>query len=182
MFIENLEKDKTLLSLENVKSKPSFYCNNIFVFDSKLRSNDIGIFLKNTEIFSNDDVRNLFLIRHVPCSFDCKESMKIGNITLKLLKNNFPDLTGKIVRVLKNPVLYWNYFEWIILNGRTKCDCIEYKELLDYKSLVEKQIKIMVENGNTIKITNEKMVISNNNVKIGEILRKNGIPVFIDFQ
>lgn len=182
MFVENLGKEKTLMSLENVKSKPSFYCNNIFVFDSKLGRNDIEIFLNNREIFNNDDVRNLFLIRHVPCSYDCKESIRIGKVTLKLLKNNFPDLAKKIITALKNPVLYWNYFKWIIVNGRIKRDLLEYKEVLDYKSLVEDEIKNMVERGNNMKIMNGKIVILKNNEKIGELPREDDIPVCINFQ
>jgi len=183
-FIESLikELDLTLVSMQNVKTRTSFYCNNLFVFDSKLRSFDIPIYRNHLDIFDNPTVRNLFLIRHTPCSFDCKKSIRIGKITLKLLKNNFPDLAKEISNALKNPVLYWNYFEWIMLKGHTEDNILKYKEILDYESLVKKEIKDMVGEGNHIKISSDKMVIFNDTEKTWEIPRKNGIPLCIDFQ
>ena len=73
-----------------------------------------------------------------------EKSIEIGKTTLKLLKNNFPYLAEKIVNALKNPVLYWNYFEWIILNGHSKGKKIVYEGILNYESLIKKDIKEMV--------------------------------------
>ncbi len=181
-FIKNLPSEYTLISLQNVKTKPSFYCNNLFVFDSKLRDFDIPIYYKNLEMFDNHDVRNLFLVRHIPCSFDCEHSIRIGKMTLKLLKDNFPDLAKNIVNVLKRPVLYWNYFEWVILKGHREDDIIKYDGIIDYESLIKKDIKNMIAGGNNIRIKDEKIMVFNNKEKIGEIPRKNNIPVCIDFQ
>ena len=181
-FIENHKNDLTLISLRNVKTKPSFYCNNLFVFDSKLRSFDLPIYYNNFKIFESQNVKDLFLIRHVPCSFDCKKSVNIGKSTLKLLEDNFPDLAKRIVDALKRPVLYWNYFEWVILKGHQEGDIIKYDGILDYESLIKKEIKNMIGKGNDIKITDGKMTVLKNKEKIEKISRKDGIPVCIDFQ
>jgi hypothetical protein len=129
-FIKNLVEgvDYTLLSLKNVRTKPSFYCNSLFVFDSKLNSFQMKTYFDNHKLLRSP--HKLFLIRHVPCSFDCKHSIKIGKTTLKLLKNNSPDLAATIVNALKRPVLYWNYFEWVIFNGRQQGNTIKYDGIL----------------------------------------------------
>jgi len=181
-FIKNYANDLILTSLRNVTTRPSFFCNNLFVFDSKIGGEDIKIYKNNPVMFNNPHVKTLFLIPHVPCSFDCKHSIEIGKITLKLLKNSSPNLATKIINALKRPVLYWNYFEWIIFNGHQQGNIIKYDGVLNYESLVNKETKKMIENGDNIKIGDERMSIFNLNEKTGEIPRKNGIPVCIDFQ
>ena len=181
--LRNLEKNEYIINaLKNTTKKPSFYCNNLFVFDSKLSSTNTDIFYKNMDIFDSDDVRDLFLVRHVPCSFDCKESMMIGKTTLKLLQDNFPELAKRITNALKNPVIYWDYFKWIIINGEVNDNEIIYNKTLNYKSLIEPEIKQMMEKGNRIILDNEKMTIFNNDIKIGELKRNNKIPVCINFE
>jgi hypothetical protein len=184
-FIRNLtecrSKDYTMMTLANVKTKPSFYCNNIFVFDSKLSSFNTQTFNDNVEIFDANEARNLFLIRHVPCSYDCIESIKIGKTTLRLLEESQPDLAKKIINALKRPVIYWNYFEWLILNGKMETHAIKYDGLLKYESLVSKNIRKMFETGNNTEMTGEEIFIRRGNDKIGSIRRNGGIPLIIDF-
>jgi hypothetical protein len=185
-FIKNLSSghfiDYTLSSLSVVKTKPSFYCNSLFVFDSKLSSYNMQTYNDNIKIFDKPEHKNLFLIRHVPCSLDCEESIKIGKITLKLLEKEYPQLAVRIVNALKKPVLYWNYFEWIIFNGNMQNEKIKYDGILNYESLVKMHTKKMIESGNNIKIEDDKIAVLKNRENIGYIERKDGIPMFIDFQ
>lgn len=181
-FIKNLVNgvDYTLVSLHNVRTRASFYCNNLFVFDSKLDSFQLKTYFDNHNILYGP--HQLFLIRHVPCSFDCKHSIKIGKITLKLLKNNSPDLFEKILGTLKRPLLYWNYFEWVLFNGYQEGNEVKYDGILNYESLLNDKIKKIFENGNKFKVDNEKISVFNSNENIEEIPRKDGIPVCINFQ
>jgi AAA+ ATPase superfamily predicted ATPase len=172
-----------LISNRNTTAKPSFFCNNLFVFDSKISGEqESNIFQKNASIFDSMNIKRSFLIRHVPCSFDCNDSIEIGKKTLRLLKRHSPDLAGKIVDALKKPVLYWNYFEWIVLNGSAERRVLVYDSILGFESLIGNDIKKMVLSGNKVKIMDDNLSIFRGSEKIGDIPVKNGLPLCIDFQ
>ena len=113
---------------------------------------------------------------------DCEESIKIGKITLKLVRKDYPELASRIVDVLKKPVIYWNYFEWIILNGHMQKEKINYTGTLNYESLIDGKIKSIIVNGDNLKIEKDNISVLKNRKDIGCIERKNGIPLCINFK
>jgi len=85
-FLEQLklQSDFFLAANKNTKGRNSFFCNNLFSFDARLNEKSFNLYLKKLDLFGK--YKDLFLIRHVPCSFDCKPSMALGKKTLQLLK------------------------------------------------------------------------------------------------
>jgi len=161
--------------LLNTKTKPSFYCNSIFNFDSKVDGWD-KIFLKGYEIC------RLFLIRHMPCSFDCKESIKIGKKTLELLERELPELAKEIVSALKRPVLYFDYFNWIVFDGEVQNNELQYKQVLPYKSLFPKDKLNIIKQGNRLEVLDDKILISKDDKLISNIDKEDKYKgVLIDF-
>lgn len=173
-FVDNFSKNKdfTILTYKNTHNKPSFFCNNIFVFDSKLGpGNTKEVFSKNNLFFKK--TKDLFLINHVPCSFNCKKSIKIGKKTLSLLKKERPKFATKIINAIKKSFLYFDYFNWVVFDGTLKDDKLFYKQVLPYQSFMKSKEINKIKSGNKIKVTKKKVCVFKNNQLIHEIIKKN---------
>jgi len=181
-FIENLKSpvDYTIQTFLNTKTNPSFYCNFIFNFDSKLDDGGIKIYQENYRIFNKTKL--YFLIRHMSCSFDCKKSIEIGKKTLEILNREMPQLAESIVHALKRPVLYLDYFNWLVFNGEINGNELVYKEVLLYDSLFPKEKLELIKRGNVVKVFDEKIqVLKDENILL-EIPKKDRYKgVLIDF-
>jgi len=95
----------------------------------------------------------------MPCAFDCKKSIQIGKKTSKILEEELPELAEKIVFALKKPILYFDYFNWIIFYGNVKDNVLYYSKVLPYKSLFpENNLKIIKE-GNRIEVLDDKIIV-----------------------
>ncbi len=172
-FIKEMVKknDFVVSAYKNSLKKPSFFCNNIFVFDSKIGiGNTIDIYKNNPSLYFLED---LFLIRHVPCSFNCKKSIKIGKKTSEILKEKKPGLESKIINAIKRPFLYFDYFNWILFEGEVEENEINYKKILPYKSLLPKEKIDIIKKGNKIKVFEDKIIVIKKDRVIGEINKNN---------
>jgi hypothetical protein len=177
-FCRTLGKEKTISSFINTKSKPSFYCNNLFVYDSKLESeNSISFF--NSNRTKLDQYSHLFLIRHVPCSYDCKESINLGRKTLSFLKKEKPEIASNIINALKRPVIYFDYFRWAVLDGFVKYNTIFYKKVLPFESFLERNILEKIMEGNSIVVTEKRITVFKNQSEIYSINKKDKFDGFI---
>lgn len=164
----------------NTKGKPSFYCNNLFNFESKLVYDEIYIYRKNQNIFSK--YQHLFLIEHIPCSFDCKESIKFGKRTLELLRNHIPKLAEEIVNALKRPVLYFDYFNWLVFDGIVNGNELKYEKVLPYESLFPKEKLNVIKKGNKIKVSDDKIQVFKDENLLLEISKEEKYKgILIDF-
>jgi hypothetical protein len=123
------------------------------------------------------------LIKHIPCSFDCKESIKIGKITLKILRKEMPQLAEEIVYALKRPVLYFDYFNWIVFDGEVNNkNELEYSQVLPYKSLFPKEKVDIVKRGNSLRVFDDKIIVSKNEDILLEIPKEEKYGgILIDF-
>lgn len=161
----------TIESFLNTKVKPSFYCNSVFNFDSKLNRDSVRVFQKIHKIFL--DTEYFFLVKHIPCSFDCKETIEIGKRTLEILEKETPEIAQKILSTLKKPVLYFDYFSWIVFDGYVRDNTLFYSKVLPYKSLFpEIDLKIIKE-GNKFEIFDDKINVYKDN-KILLTIEKQG--------
>jgi hypothetical protein len=182
-FIRNSDKgiDLNLESYINTVGSLSHYCNNTFIFDSKLDPNDSSRYGDNSVLFKK--VASYYLIKHVPCAFDCKESMKIGKKTLSLLKEEMPNLSNKIIYAIKRPILYFNYYEWIVFDGTVKNNRLKYRKILPFRSLISAPMLKFMKSGNNLLIEDNCIYIYKNNILINEIPKKNKYDgVFMDFK
>jgi hypothetical protein len=176
--IENL--DHMIDCFLKTKDFNSFYCNFLFNFDSKLGTKAQITLKNNFEVFVKYE--DIFLIKHVPCAFNCKTSMKIGETTLKLLKKELPQLAQKIEHVLKRPILYFDYFNWIVFNGNVNENKLLYTDVLPIKSLFPSDKIEIIKKGNKIEVSDDKIIVLKDETKLLEIQKENEFKgVLIDF-
>lgn len=162
------------------RGKPSFLVNNILKLESRLSSKALEEYQKNPD-FANR-ISHLFLISHVPCSYTCKKSIKMGREILDLLKREEPELAEEIVFRLKRPVLYFDDLNWLIFNGKVNSDTISYTSMLPPLSLMPESIVKKFREGDKVKVGEEYIEIFKNNKGIHRIEKKdeyNGI--LLDF-
>ena len=179
-FSKNLPsgKDFNMLAHKNTLGKPSFYCHSLFNHESKLRDKNLSVYLQNREKFKS--TTNLFLIKHIPCSLNCKKSVALGKITLELLKKEVPSLATTVVKALKTSVLYFDYFNWIAFKGKPTKGELNYTDVLPYPSLISEHEINQYKQGNRIKIINNQINIYQNRNLIAGLKKKNA-GVIIDF-
>ena len=162
------------------KGKPSFLANNIFKMESRLWSEELEVFQRNPD-FANR-ISNLFLISHIPCSYTCKESVKIGREILSLLKGEEPELAKEIVSTLKKPLLFFDDFNWMIFDGKVNGNAINYTSILSPLSLMPENIVDKFGEGDKVKVEKEVVEIFKEGKIIHRIKKKreyNGI--LLDF-
>lgn len=182
-FINNLidGRDMTFLSYGNTKGKPSYCCNNLFNYDSKLRIKDNKIYQGNFSFLNK--YRDLFLIRHVPCAYDCEKSIELGRETLKLIEKDDVKLANKIVAALKSIVLYFDYFNWVIFDGKVNANKITYKRTLPFDSLISKKTINMINKGNNLELKEDMILVYQDKKQVFDlpVKDKNKNAIILDF-
>jgi len=182
-FLENFDtkKDFTIIAFKETKKTPSFFCNGIFNIESKWPCGGGDSFKKDGLAFS--DFNRLALIKHVPHSLDCPESINLGRKTLELLEKESPEFAKEIVDALKRPFLYFNYFDWLAFKGKVRGQELIYEEVignLSYSS--DDKIKQIVQ-GNRLIVSDKKIIIYKDQKVIGELIKKNEDDgLLIDFK
>jgi len=108
---------------------------------------------------------NLFLIPHVPCSFDCQLSKKYAKSVVVLLKKYFPDYLKNIEHYLKKPFLFINDFEFLIFEGTVNKNILSYSDTIDSNNLFKKTWTNKIKEGNRlIKNENNFLVFKDNHL------------------
>ncbi len=183
-FMENCgqaDRDLTIEALLKTKAHSSFYCNSIFNFESKLKDKSVEIYLRTAEIWR--PTQHLFLIKHMPCSFGCKESIKIGQKTLEILKKETPDLAQEVEFALKNPILYFDYFNWLVFDGKIKGNRLKYNRILPYSSLFPKENLNLVKKGNQLAVKEKEISVFRDGKLVGKMKKENKYRgALIDFK
>jgi len=181
-FIESLSVETEFISsgLKKTQKTPSFFCNGIFNIESKWFGGSDS-FKQDEQAFSN--FNRLFLIKHIPHSLDCPESINLGRKTLELLEKESPEFAKEIVDALKRPFLYFNYFDWLAFKGKVRGQELIYEEVignLSYSS--DDKIKQIVQ-GNRLIVSDKKIIIYKDQKVIGELIKKNEDDgLLIDFK
>lgn len=168
---------KTYLKTEG---KPSFLANNIFKMESRLGSKELEIFQKDLD-FANR-IHHLFLISHIPCSYTCKKSIKIGREVLRLLEREEPELAKEIVFTLKKPLLFFDDFNWVIFAGKVNGNAINYTSVLSPLSLMQESLVNKFREGDKIKVGKEVVEIFKGDGMIHRIKKKHEYDgILLDF-
>jgi hypothetical protein len=66
---------------------------------------------------------------HFPCSFSCKNTRQLSFLALKSYLRDYPDKAQLIEKLLNMPVLYFDYFRYIIFDGKVIFNRVEYKNI-----------------------------------------------------
>ena len=92
-------------TFNNTRDGPSFLTNNVFNCHSRANSmHDKKMLMKHKYL----NIWKKFLIFHIPCSYDCKESIDIGKDVLKVLRNESSEIASDIVSKLNRCFLIFN--------------------------------------------------------------------------
>jgi len=113
------------------------------------------------------------LIFHTPCSFNCSGSRKIGQTILRELKKEEPAYASTVEEILKKPVLFFDDFNWVVLNGKTinaKKGIVEYDSIAGPKSLYPTK---EFEKGNKIEVGESEITLFKDEKEIKKIKNKN---------
>lgn len=135
----------TIQTLKRTKEKPSFYLNNVFNFESRIRS------IRNNKIIG---IPSYSLISHIPCSYNCRKSMEYGKKVLEVLEREAPDFAKQTLHHIKRPVLFYDDFNWIVLDGEVKRNEIHYNDIV-YHSLESKEILERMKSSKMIRVDKE---------------------------
>jgi len=171
-------------SYRNAK-KCNFLTNNLFNFSSridckkeqsKLYSQYRG--LNNKEFFISS-WNNLQFISHIPCSYDCKKSIKIGEEIDSLLKKYAPDIEKIIRYTLSKPILFFDLFKLVVFDGHLKGDILYYNKIIPPYFPLENLLMKKIKNGNKVVVTKSKVEIFKNNLSLFVYQKKNETDGFI---
>lgn len=166
--------------------KHNFLTNNLFNFTSRLQTKED--LKKQKQYFSlNKDfpipLYYLQFISHIPCSYDCKDSIKIGKDTYDLLKEYASDIEKIVTFTLSKPVLFFDIFEWVIFDGYVKKNILFYKKIISPISLIDTSLLDKIKEGNKISVNNKKIKIFKNDSLVYSYLQKDETDGFIlDFK
>ncbi len=143
----------------------SWRLNNLLNFEGRTGGiKDLNLFREFTSFFKKTQA--ISLISHSPCSYDCRQSLKIAYLNHQyLLPYHRLPLSGYLI--LKNPVFYIDDFHFAIFEGYSGKNSIEYSKLLT--RLGVRQFKDYLLRGDRIKIDNNSATVFRGNRILGKI-------------
>ena len=182
----NLQLNSSLVTHQSYRNakKCNFLTNNLFNFSSRvgckkeqLEPYDQYRRLNTKEFFI--PLWNLQFISHIPCSYDCKESIKIGEEIDSLLKEYAPDMEKIIRYTLSKPILFFDLFKLVVFDGYLKNDVLYYNKIIPPYFLLENLLMEKIKNGNKIIVSKSKVEIFKNNLSLLVYQKKNEADGFI---
>jgi len=105
---------------------------------------------------------NNYLIPYIPCSFNCKESIKYAQKLLDILKLEFPEYHEKLTSFLKKPILFFSDFVFFPLTGKMEGNKLSYKSFSKIHDYLPIKIVKLLEKGSVIKKENNNLQIYKN--------------------
>ncbi len=127
---------------------------------------------------------NYYLIPHYPCSYDCKESIKLATRILEEIKKEEPAFAEQIERYLKRPVLYSNNSA-MIFEGYVEGNSVIYRNFYtnatSYCCPIVFNIN-MFKISNKLKVSDDKIEFFNGENLVGIYNKKDRFDgILIDF-
>jgi len=133
--------------------------NNLFNFYSRLGNSEENFKKFDAYAALNEDalmrLLDLQFISHIPCRYDCEASIKRGMANREILKKYAPGLDSVILNSLARPIIFFDLFEWLILNGEAEGNVVKYKGVLPPFSLVDASLSEAVMRGNRLAVKDD---------------------------
>lgn len=166
--------------------KHSFLTNNLFNFSTRLeKKEDFERQGQYLSLNKNYPFHPFYLqfISHIPCSYDCQESIKIGKRIQLLLKEYAPEIEKVVTHTLSKPVLFFDLFKWVIFDGHVKENTLFYKKVIPPISLIDFSLLNKIMRGNKITASDSEIKISKDNLPLYSYFKQNKTDGFIlDFK
>jgi hypothetical protein len=109
------------------------------------------------------------LIHHIPCSYNCKDTIKYAGALLKEIQNEDPDFAAKIEYYQKLPFLVFGEKNIYAFEGHSKGNEIHYTKSMYIGRPIDKKFGKEIEQGNHMIIEDEKIEIFKDNNLICKI-------------
>lgn len=158
-FTKNTSMNKSLppMTLLNTKGESDFRLNYLYSFDSRQFNYEEFNRVTKGYLLSNN-----YLIPYIPCSFNCKESIKYAQKLLDILKLEFPEYHEKLTFFLKKPILFFSDFVFFPLTGKMEGNKLSYKSFSKIHDYLPIKIVKLLEKGSVIKKENNNLQIYKN--------------------
>lgn len=119
-----------------------------------------------------------YLIPHIPCSLECKQTKTYADNLFEVLKKHYPSFAVQLEFMLKRPVLYFNEAAVMFFDGVVDGASLKYKTAVDLRSLVGTKVSENVRQGDEIVLTDDAMSVFKERRLIFKSLQP---PLLFDF-
>lgn len=141
-------------TFSNTKGKFNFRLNYLYNFDSREFNHQ-----EFNRISKSYHLSSIYLIPHIPCSFNCQESIRYAQKISNILEIDFPGYYKKLMFYLKKPILYFNDFVFFPLIGKMDNNSLTYGGIIKIHNNLPDRIVKLLEKGNLIKEENNNLQI-----------------------
>ncbi len=153
--------------------------NPLFSFYGRISSNEFVKLRSFSEKNKSLNIQELMLISHAPCSFNCIQSIEYAKKIYSVLKRENKIKANKIIKILSNPVLFFDTFEFIVFNGKANKKEIIYNNICPPFSLVSDKIIKKIKQGNRLLVNDVNIQIYIDKKKIYTIKKESVSDGFI---
>jgi len=187
-FRHNLQHHSPIVVYQSYRNSKrlNFLTNNLLNFSSRLSNREDYRRLREYSILNEHfpiPLIYLQFISHIPCSYDCEESIKMGKEIDALLKKYTPEVEKVVKYTLSKPILFFDVLEWIIFDGYVRGNILFYKKVIPPISSIDFSLLNKITKGNKIIIREKKIEIFKDNLSIYSYFKKDKTDGFIlDFK
>lgn len=170
-----------LLSALNTKSQFHYQLNYLFTPTSRGQCiitiiNKLRKKLPAENPFEHNDK---YLVPHIPCSFDCRPSIAYADKLEKILLKERPEYLEAIKNQLKNPFLFIDEYDFLIMSGTANKNSIFYNNIIPFCNLFDKKIAEKIQTGNKIVLDKESFSVFKDKKLIKKFSQKARIFNFV---
>jgi len=176
---QGFHHDFSLITHETYQSskKFNFLVNNLLNFSTRVSNEGVGNFTQYYQLNKNSGisipVHYFQFIFHIPCSYDCSESIQIGEQIRFLLKKYAPKIEEEVEHTLSKPILFFDLFELIIFDGYVENGILRYNKILPPLFSVNKGLLDNIKNGNRIIVSDQEIKVFKNDLCLFTYKKKN---------
>ncbi len=150
----------TYQSYRNTK-KCNFLTNNLFNFSSRIghKKEELESYQQHCKLNKDFSISLwcLQFIFHIPCKYDCKESIKIGKEIDSLLKEYAPDMEKTIKHTLSRPILFFDLLRLVVFDGCLKEGILYYNKIIPPYFFLENPLMEKIKMSNKINVSDSKV-------------------------
>jgi len=176
---QGFHHDFSLITHETYQSskKFNFLVNNLLNFSTRVSNEGAGDLMQYYQLNKNPSSsipgHYFQFISHIPCSYDCPESIQIGGQIDLLLKKYAPKIEKEVKYTLSKPILFFDLFELIIFDGYVENGILEYNKILPPIFPVNKELLDNIKNGNRIAVSDREIKVFKNTLCLFTYRKKN---------
>jgi hypothetical protein len=183
-FQRNLQHSSPIVTYQSYQNSKqfNFLTNNLLNFSTRISNKEDFEKLRRYYGLNKNfpiPLKYLQFISHIPCSYNCRESIKLGKEVDGLLKKYIPNVE-KIVRyTLSKPILFFDIFKLVIFDGYFEKGVLYYKKVIPPFFLLDNLLMKKIKDGNKIIVNKQKITIFKDNLKLFSYQKKNKTDGFI---